>query len=115
MVLGTLQHNDYSKLVLQTLIPFILELAPWGLIHFLIFLDWGLFEGGLFEGGLIRGGRIRGGRIRGGAYSRGVYKIIVEIKKTKLKDLFYFCRDFFMSIKLIITKRRNYCCNSIKR
>ena len=42
-------------------------------------------DGGLFEGG--------GGIIRGGAY-----KIIVDIKKTLLKDLVYFRRNFFMSI-----------------
>ena len=36
----------------------------------------------------------------------GAYKIIVEIMKTLLKDLVYFCRNFFMSIKLIITKSK---------
>ena len=45
---------------------------------FFIFLD-----GGLFEGGLKRG---------------GTYKIIVDIKKTLLKDFVDFSRNFFMSI-----------------
>ena len=37
------------------------------------------------------------------------------IKKTLLKDLVYFSRNFFMGIKLIITKSMNFCGNSIKR
>ena len=37
---------------------------------------------------------MRGGLIRG----RGAFKIIVEIKKTLLKDLVYSSRNFFMSI-----------------
>ena len=35
-----------------------------------------------------------GGLIRGG----GAYKVIIDIKKTFLKDLVYFSRNFFMSI-----------------
>ena len=37
------------------------------------------------------------------------------IKKTLLKDLIYFRRNFFMGIKLIITKSMIFFCNSIKR
>ena len=55
------------------------RISPLGAYIFLIFLDGGLYEGG--------------------AYKRGrTYEIIVDIKKTLLKDLVYFSRDFFMSI-----------------
>ena len=55
------------------------------------------------EGGLSEGG---------GAYTRGdAYKIIVDIKKTLLKDLVYFRRNFFMSIKLIVSQSMNFCGN----
>ena len=54
-------------------------MSPLGAYLFLMFLDGGLFGGGLYEGG-------------------GAYKIIVDIKKTLLKDLVYFSRNFFMSI-----------------
>ena len=51
-----------------------------------------------------------------GAYTReGDFIIIVDIKKTLLKDLVYFRRSFFMSIKLIVIKSMNFCGNSIKR
>ena len=53
--------------------------------------------------------------MRGWAHTRVAYKIIVEIKKTLLKDLVYFCRNFSISIKLTITKSMNYCGNLIKR
>ena len=36
---------------------------------------------------------------RGGLYRGGGYKIIVDIKKTLVKDLVYFSRNFFMNIK----------------
>ena len=49
---------------------------------------------------------------RGGLY-KGGYKIIVDIKKTLVKNLVYFNRNFFMNIKLIITKSMNFCSNSI--
>ena len=49
-----------------------------GAYLFLIF-----FDGGLLEGGLIRG---------------GAYEIIVDIKKTLLKDFVYSSRNFFTSI-----------------
>ena len=53
---------------------------------------------------------------RGGGVKRGgTYEVIVDIKKTLLKELVYFRRDLFISIKLIITKNLNICGNSIKR
>ena len=48
------------------------RISPLGAYLFLIFLDGGLFEG-------------------------GAYKIIVDIKKTLLKDLVYFSRNFSIS------------------
>ena len=45
-----------------------------------------------------------GGLYEGGG---GAYKIIVDIKKTLLKDLVYFRRSFFMSLYLITTKSMN--------
>ena len=54
-----------------------------GAYLFLKFLDGGLFEGG---GGLIRG---------------GVYKIILDIRKTLLKDLVYFRKSFFCALERI--------------
>ena len=56
------------------------RISPLGAFLFFIFLDGGLFEGG---GGLFEG--------------RG-YKIILDIKKTLLKYLVYFSRNFFMGI-----------------
>ena len=77
------------------------RINPLGVYLFLIFSVGGLFEGGvLCEGGLMRG---------------GTYKIIVDIKKALLKDPVYFRRNFFMSIKLIVTKSMKFCGNSIKR
>ena len=74
------------------------RISPLGAYLFFIFLDGGLFEGVLFdEGGAhTRGGGSYegGGLIRGG----GAYKVTVDIKKTLLKDLVYFSRNFFMSI-----------------
>ena len=58
------------------------RISPLGAYLLLIFLDGGLFE-------------------------RGAYKIIVDIKKTLLKDLVYFSRNFFMSILLITTTNMN--------
>ena len=51
----------------------------------------------------------------GGLYEAGTYKIILDIKKKLLKDLVYFKKKFFMSIKFIVTKSMNFCGNSIKR
>ena len=55
-----------------------LNQPPVGLFILYIF-GWGLFEGGLYEG-------------------VGAYKIIVDIKKTELKDTAYFSRNFFIKI-----------------
>ena len=65
-----------------------LRISPLGAYLFLILLDGGLFLGG-------------------GLYEGGAYKIIVDIKKTLLKDLVYFRRSFFMSLYLITTKSMN--------
>ena len=67
-----------------------------GLSIFDIF-GWGPIQGG--GGGLITG---------------ETYKIIVDIKKTLIKDFVYFSRNFFISIQLIITKSMNFCGNPIK-
>ena len=49
------------------------------------------------------GGYSRGG----GPYTREACKIIVYMKKTLIKDLVYFRRNFFINIKMVITKSTN--------
>ena len=45
---------------------------------------------------------------------RGAYKILIDIKKTLLKDFVSFWRNFLLSNKSIITKSMHFCGNSIK-
>ena len=86
--LNLVDGNLHCQETVNTVNP---RISPLGAYLFFTILDGGSFEEGLYEGG----------------------RLIVEIKKTLLKDFVYFRRNFFMSIELIITI--DFCGNSIKR